>query len=733
MRSLFSKALMLFDSSLRKELARTFGATLVVVLTIVLTMMLIRALGQAAGGSVAPQDVALLLSYTALAQLPTILGLSLFVSVVSTLTRMYRDSEMVIWFASGASLARMVPTVMSMSWPVLFTVAVLVLAVWPWSNRQSAELRDRYERRSDLSRVAPGQFQTSGDGRRVFFIDKDSNQGVQGRNVFILFNQNERESVTTAAAGQIEMQSDGDRFLVLDHGARTDINLTTGEKTLSRFQQYRVLASDKALSGLSELPPRARSTKDLLADTSPRAHGPGRLQPGAAGAGAGGGQPAPSGQLESAFCAAGLCGVLQPREPHPSLGRSGKNQPGRRSGRCAWFGASLCRLVAVVAGPGCRQPECTAPPPSAGTVRRLLYREILSSVLFVVLAFLALFFFIDFVEQLERVGKNGYTALQALWSCVLELPGHLYELLPIAVLIGGIYALARLAQSSEYTILRTGGLGPARALRLLAILGLGFALITYVIGDHIAPWTDKLVSAFEAKQRGGLNLGRAGTWLRDSQITPEGERRYSINVGAAVAHGQLERVRIYEFGPQGNLLSRTTAARARVDRGGLWSLEDVFISRWVTNADGQMHNEDRRVPQMAWHGALSSDVVAAAMLPVKTMSTAALYTYMSHLSEHEQAAQRYEIQFWKKALYPFACLVMMALALPFAYLRSRAGGVSLKVFGGIMLGISFVLLNNVSSHLGLLRQWTPWIAASVPSVIYLVLSMGAFYWLVRNR
>lgn len=367
------------------------------------------------------------------------------------------------------------------------------------------------------------------------------------------------------------------------------------------------------------------------------------------------------------------------------------------------------------------------------TVRRLLYREILSSVLFVVLAFLALFFFIDFVDQLEQVGKNGYTALQAVWSCLLEIPGHLYELLPIALLIGAIYALARLAQSSEYTILRTGGLGPARALRLLAVLGFGFALLTYVIGDFVAPWTEKLVATLEARQRGGLALGRSGTWLRDSQPAPEGEHRYSINIGAAIAHGDLERVRIYEFGLHGDLLSRTMAARARVDRSGLWSLEDVRISRWVAGPSGQVHSEEQRVPQMAWRGGLSSDVVAAAMLPVKTMSTAALYTYMSHLSEHEQAAQRYEIQFWKKALYPFACLVMMALALPFAYLRARAGGVSLKVFGGIMLGISFVLLNNVSSHLGLLRQWTPWIAASMPSVIYLMLSMGAFQWLVRNR
>jgi lipopolysaccharide export system permease protein len=264
---------MLFDSSLRKELARTFGATLVVWLTIFLTMMLIRVLGQAAGGSVAPQDVALLLGYTVLGYLPTILALSLFVAVVATLTRMYRDSEMVIWFVSGASLMRMVPTVLSMSWPVLFTVLVLVLAVWPWTNRQSAELRDRYERRSDLSRVAPGHFQTSGDGRRVFFIDKDTAEGQQGRNVFILANDGDRESITTAVSGQIELQDDGDRYLLLDKGARTDIDTATGDKMLSRFEQYRVLAGEKALGNMNELPPRARPTLEMLGDPNPRAHG----------------------------------------------------------------------------------------------------------------------------------------------------------------------------------------------------------------------------------------------------------------------------------------------------------------------------------------------------------------------------------------------------------------------------------------------------------------------------
>ena len=126
-------------------------------------------------------------------------------------------------------------------------------------------------------------------------------------------------------------------------------------------------------------------------------------------------------------------------------------------------------------------------------------------------------------------------------------------------------------------------------------------------------------------------------------------------------------------------------------------------------------------------------VVAAALLPSQNMSTVALWRYTHHLAQQDQAVQRYEIQFWKKALYPLACVVMVALALPFAYLHARAGGVSYKVFGGIMLGISFVLLNNAAGHLGQLQQWTPWMAASAPSLLYLLISMGAFAWLVRYR
>jgi len=263
---------MLFDSSLRADLARSFGATLVVILTIVLTMMLIRTLGQAAIGRIAPQDVVLLLGYTALGHLPTMLALSLFIAVVATLGRMYRDSEMTIWFASGVGLSRFVQPVLRMAWPVLLVIGLLALFVWPWMNQRAVELKERFERRSDLSRVAPGQFQSSSDGKRVFFIERDAGDGRTGRNVFILSTVGDTESVTSARSGHIDNDGD-DRFLVLDRGQRNERDAKSGDKTLSRFETYRVLIGEKALSSIEELPPRARRSVELLFEPSNKNQG----------------------------------------------------------------------------------------------------------------------------------------------------------------------------------------------------------------------------------------------------------------------------------------------------------------------------------------------------------------------------------------------------------------------------------------------------------------------------
>lgn len=368
------------------------------------------------------------------------------------------------------------------------------------------------------------------------------------------------------------------------------------------------------------------------------------------------------------------------------------------------------------------------------TVRRLLYRDIASSVAFVALAFLSLFFFIDFVDELDGVGSRGRGALTAVQAAALELPGHLYELLPIAVLIGTIYSLSRLAQSSEFTILRTGGLGPGRALGLLAVLGLGFAALTFFIGDYVAPLAERQAVLLKARTSGGIKIGGTGAWLKERRSTEQGERSFSINIGGTAAQGQLAEVRIFEFDADGRLASSIEAPEAEVGSQGSWTLRNARLMHWPparSAEDAGVRLE--QLESMEWPSTLTASVVAAAVLPLGTMSTFELWRYSAHLGSQEQANERYQILFWKRALYPLACLVMMALALPFAYMHARAGSVSFKVFGGIMLGIGFVLLNNLSGHLGLLRGWTPWLAAATPGGLFLLMSLSAFAWLVRYR
>lgn len=368
------------------------------------------------------------------------------------------------------------------------------------------------------------------------------------------------------------------------------------------------------------------------------------------------------------------------------------------------------------------------------TVRRMLYRDIGSSVAFVALAFLSLSFFIDFVGELEKIGRPGYTVLSATVSALLEVPGNVYELLPIAVLIGTIYSMARLAQTSEFTILRTSGLSPMRALRMLALLALVFSALTFAIGEYVVPFTERRMELLKAGLSGGRKIGATGAWLKERRVTDQGERSYSVNVAAIDGRATLVGIRIFEFDADGRHLSRIIAGQGRVGPDSAWMLSDVEVTTWPSvDTDSQDRVQRQSLPTLRWPSTLSAGVVSAAVLPLKTMSAAELWRYSQHLSVQEQAAQRYEIQFWKKALYPLACLVLTALALPFAYLHSRSGGISLKVFGGIMLGISFVLMNNVAGHIGMLRGWAPWLVAAMPSAVFMLLSLAAFGWQVRYR
>ncbi len=259
---------MLFESSVRKELARSFGATLVVIGTIVLTILLIRTLGQAANGAVSPSDVSLLLGYTLLGHLPTLLALSLFVACVGVLSRMYRDSEMVIWFSSGSGLASTLRPLLRFAWPILLGIGVLALIVWPWSHQQVQQLRDRFDDRGDVERITPGQFQESASRRRVFFVEKEGAQGDVGNNVFIAATEKGREAVTSAQRARVD-HVDGERHLILQNGQRTELQLSDRSVKVSEFTEYVTRVGAARLQEREVQPPKATNSLDLVRVPSP--------------------------------------------------------------------------------------------------------------------------------------------------------------------------------------------------------------------------------------------------------------------------------------------------------------------------------------------------------------------------------------------------------------------------------------------------------------------------------
>lgn len=367
------------------------------------------------------------------------------------------------------------------------------------------------------------------------------------------------------------------------------------------------------------------------------------------------------------------------------------------------------------------------------TIRRLLYAEILRAIGFVTLAFLSLFAFLDLVEELRFLGKGvagGYQLPDALLYVALLAPSHLYELLPIAVLIGTIYVMARLAQSSEYTILRTSGLGPARALSTLLALGLVFALVTLAVGDYVSPVTDRAAQLLKARFQGDITVGLTGAWLKEND---DNAHSRAVNIAQLRSDGQLRGVRVFEFDERGFLRMKIEAERARFGPGAGWTLAGVTRSVFHTRDAQNARVERLREPESFFATRISSEMVAAALLKPERMNTLDLARYIGHLKANNQSAQPYEIEFWRKVFYPLSCLVMVVLALPFGYLHFRTRGITAYVFGGVMAGVSFFLLNNVFGYIGNLQNWQPWLASGAPGLIYTLLSLAAFGWLVLRH
>jgi lipopolysaccharide export system permease protein len=355
------------------------------------------------------------------------------------------------------------------------------------------------------------------------------------------------------------------------------------------------------------------------------------------------------------------------------------------------------------------------------TLRTYLAREIYGATALVLAAFLALFGFFDMIQELRDIGKGDYQLRHALAFVALSVPSHVYELFPVVVLIGTLYALSHLAANSEYTVMRSSGLAPWRATTTLFRIGIVFAVATLVFGELITPVSERAAKQLKLSMTSAIVARdfQTGLWVKD-------DLRF-VNVREVQPDASLTDVRVFEFDDQYHLKSISFAKQGRYVGKNVWRLREVVLTGFAAAGSSISRTEE-----MDWSSVLTPDILAVLFVVPERMSAWNLYQYSRHLSENKQKTGRYDIALWKKLIYPCASLVMMALALPFAYIHVRAGGIGLKVFLGIMLGIVFHMLNSLFSHIGQLQSWQPLLSAALPSVAFLGAAALMMWWVERR-
>ena len=348
---------------------------------------------------------------------------------------------------------------------------------------------------------------------------------------------------------------------------------------------------------------------------------------------------------------------------------------------------------------------------------RYLAREILAATALVLAAFLGLFAFFDFINELEDVGKGGYTLYQAVVYVGLTLPARVYELMPIAVLIGTLYALATLAKNSEMTVMRASGMSNAALMGSLGLIGAVFVALIFAIGEYVAPPAETAAEEWKltATKATVSQQLRSGLWVKDGRLV--------INVRTLMPDRTMRNARVYAFDDDYALESIAEAATGVFDGSGEWKLLDVQRTRFHGD-----RTEVERLAEIRWRSELTPEVLGVLMVSPEHMPFGRLWTYINHLRDNNQNADRFEIALWKKLIYPFTALVMMALAMPFGFIHDRMGGASARIFMGVMLGVGFHLLNGLFSNLGMINAWPPFMAALTPSLIFLV----AAFWLMHR-
>lgn len=356
------------------------------------------------------------------------------------------------------------------------------------------------------------------------------------------------------------------------------------------------------------------------------------------------------------------------------------------------------------------------------TLRRYVTAQVFAATLLVFTALLMLFAFFDLIQELGDIGKGRYRMTLALLKVVLSIPGHVYELFPIAALLGTLFALAQLVANSEYTVMRVSGVSSRSMIFSLLPLGIAFAVVTFLVGEFVAPVSEAAAQKLLLR---ATNTGvvaqefRSGLWVKDDQSF--------VNVSQVSPDATLTGVKIYEFDDKYVLKSIREARSGEYRGGDRWHLSDIVRTDFEPSK-----TSSSKLAEAEWRSVLNPGILSVLMVVPERMSADDLFSYIEHLRDNKQATQRHEIALYSKMVYPLAVIVMMILALPFAYFRVREGGISGKIFAGIMLGLGFHLASRLFGHLGLLNAWPPLFSAAFPTAMFLLAAFAMLWWIERR-
>jgi len=359
------------------------------------------------------------------------------------------------------------------------------------------------------------------------------------------------------------------------------------------------------------------------------------------------------------------------------------------------------------------------------TLQRYIGRDVLSATLLIFAALIMLFAFFDLIHELGDVGRNGYTISAALLFVTLNIPSRLYELFPVAALIGTLFGLAQLVANSEYTVMRASGMSLLQVIWAVLRVGLPLALATFLAGEYVAPPAERLAQTVRSASQGGASriIARqfaSGFWFKQDLTF--------VNVRTVLGDMRLLGVRIYEFDRDLRLHTVRVAESANYNASaGSWRLNKVR-----TTEIGATETHVSSAPTQDWDTVLRPSILSVYQVAPERLDLNALYDNIRVLGASAQKTSRFEIALWNKVFYPAAVLVMMILALPFAHFQRRQGGVGFRIFVGTILGLSFFLLGRTFSHLGVLNDWPPLFSAVFPLAVFTTLALGMMWYIERR-